>query len=580
MIIDLLLNNYIMSSFFSCCFKINNEKTNEFQNKKQNDKKEIIFFKQNNSITKINNDNQQNFNKTSSKNSKNTNADSNNINNNNNNNNNKINKENDDKNNKNYSFISQKKNSIKNQSTNKLKIVKSLSFMKMEHSSNINIISNRDSMNSSYSKTIKNHLKNIFNDSNNQQSNKLNLSCTKICDSNTNNIKEDENNNNFLYPQFKSQFFKNSNNIFKFSDIQNNFNKFQTSKNIDLKNLTIISHINGNSISNIESFNNNNQIDSYSSSIQNITKIFVNSNFLSPKKKKKNLKPLLFDSKYESDAKKNNMDSNIIYEEEINKSPKLILTEINKSNIFFGKTLKIDASGYQNGLRKKRDGFTFFGIKNKKNHDEEILNDFIINFNKKNNIKNLDRIFTIYYNKQTGHYYIENLNKDLKQNKYFMYVKIYNEFYINENYFETVFMLLGHLLVSVTVKGQKLLTIKVYKNKIIDENISQNNNNSENKKFFVEYNYTSKRFPITIGRENCTINAENKFLSRQHCVVYYDFIKEKWCICDGNGKGKKSSHGTWIMLNKKNKFEFNENDEFYDVKIGEQKFKILINNES
>ena len=75
-----------MSTFFSCCFKINNEKTNEFQNK-INDKKEISISNQNSIIAKSNNDNnQQNFNKTTSKNSKNTNADSNNNNNNNNNN--------------------------------------------------------------------------------------------------------------------------------------------------------------------------------------------------------------------------------------------------------------------------------------------------------------------------------------------------------------------------------------------------------------------------------------------------------------------------------------------------------------
>ena len=576
-----------MSTFFSCCFKINNEKTNEFQNK-INNKKEISISNQNSIIAKSNNDNnQQNFNKTTSKNSKNTNADSNN--NNKYNNNNNINNENNN-NIKNYSFISQKNTPIKKETPNKFKIPKSMSLIKIDHSSNINIISNHDSFNQSYSKTIKNHLKNIFNESNNNHQVKMNLSSTKICDSNNINFNLNSNNkeddDNYFYPQFKSQFFKATNNIFKFSDIQTNFNKFQTSKNLDIKNFANISQINGNSISNIESYDNNNQMESYSSSIQNITKIFINSNFLTPKKKEKIQKPLLFDSKTESEVKKN-MDSNIIiYDEEINKSPKLVLMEINKSNIFNGKIIKIDASGYQNGLRKKRDGFTFFGINNKKNNEnenkenEEILNDIIINLKKKNNIKNLDRLFTIYYYKQTGHYFIENLNKDLNQNKYFMYIKIYNEFYINENYFETVYMLLGHLLVSVTVKGQKLLTIRVYKNQTIDENISQNNNNNNNNKLFVEYNYTSKRFPITIGRENCTINAENKFLSRHHCVVYYDFTKEKWCISDGNGKGKKSSHGTWIMLNKKNKFELNENDEFYEVKIGEQKFKILMNNEN
>jgi hypothetical protein len=48
---------------------------------------------------------------------------------------------------------------------------------------------------------------------------------------------------------------------------------------------------------------------------------------------------------------------------------------------------------------------------------------------------------------------------------------------------------------------------------------------------------------------------------------------------------RESNHQKLIQLQeieeeKENKFELNENDEFYEVKIGEQKFKILMNNEN
>ena len=310
-----------------------------------------------------------------------------------------------------------------------------------------------------------------------------------------------------------------------------------------------------------------------SSSLKNITHILSESKSnKSSKQILRETKPLLFKSSFQKKQKKKqkkkneiNLDfDNVILDEEIELAPKLTLTDYKNSNLFNGKIIKIDASGCNEGIRQKRDGMTIFGLKEKEK--DEIINDIIVNLDEENNIL-ISKLFVIYYDRKTINYYIQNLNNDIRNNKLMMYIRIY-ETYINyEQNYNLKYILLGHTIISISFLEDNSLFIKVFDNK-----------KDEYDKKFNEYKFHTSNSPISIGREGCLININKKFISRVHANLIYNIYKNQWKIVDGNGKGKLSSHGTWIILSD-NKFELNSNSPNYEVKIGKKEFNIKIENE-
>ena len=328
-------------------------------------------------------------------------------------------------------------------------------------------------------------------------------------------INEESNKKNPFF--LDSKLFSINNSIYN-SSIISSFSKLEKPKNIELKGIIID--------------NNNNNINFFK------------------KKSKVNLN-----------------DESIIMDEEINLAPKLIITDKKKDNLFNGKVIKIDASGYYYSLRGKRDGKTYFGIYNNsfnKNNNNNDNNDIIINLKYNINIKQL---FLIFYDKKKTRYYIQYLNKEFNKNKLFMSIRIFNEFFINKNENKFFYLLLGKLIVHISIGENDMLNFKVFKN------FSSNNE----KRKISQYNFEIKDSPITIGREKCSITIDNNFLSRIHCTFIYG-KNNKWCLIDGNEKRKHSTHGTWIILNN-NIFELNPSNENYEVKIGQQSFNISIQTE-
>ena len=530
----------IFSNIFSCCNRNNNENINEFNNnndfrKESNNNSDKSKSKNNHSLSKNNNTNFETIKK-------------------------------------NYSFI--KSSSIEEKKSNNLN---------EENKKNNN---NKD-------------------DNNNNNNN------NKIIFENDKKDKNNNNNNNISCDQISISNEKNNSSLQKQDFNPDNF-KIVTSNNINTKNeMNISNDNNGGSISKI--LEDNSISSKNSSSIKNLTNIFSKSkqnlNLNTNSKNENSIKNYSKKNSRKNLTKKNsvkvidykatlNLDfDNIILDEEIELAPKLLISDLNKSKLFNGNVIEIDAAGSLKGFRQKRDGMTFFGIKNNNNNNEndnnnldKVHNDIIINFNKK--VIN-DKLFVIFYDRKKGIYYIQNLNRNIKLNKYFMYVKIFYEFYLNEDEeYQTNFFLLGQLLISITIENENnLLNIKLYnsnksKNSInyksynsskIEENI---NNEDSNFKNYKEYNYLPENEEeITLGREKCTINLVNKYISRVHCSIIYDKFKNKWYICDGNGKGKYSSHGTWLILNNNIKFPLYTYNENYHIKIGEQMFNIQIKNE-
>jgi len=378
---------------------------------------------------------------------------------------------------------------------------------------------------------------------------------------NTKNEKENKSEN--ISENQKIIFSNEQNNEINNSNIflsENENSLINTFKKDNKKEQTIISNI----------IFDNSFTSENSSSLKNITHILneTKSN-KSSKQILRETKPLLFNSSFQKEKKKKkneiNLDfDNVILDEEIELAPKLTLTDYNNSNLFNGKIIKIDASGCNEGLRQKRDGMTIFGLK--ENEKDKIINDIIVNLEENNNFE-LSKLFVIYYDRKKISYFIQNLNNDIRNNKLIMYIRVYDTYINDEQNYNLKYFLLGHTIISISILEDNSLNIKVFDNQK-DEYDNKCN----------EYKFHTSNSPISIGRERCLININQKFISRIHANLIYNSYKNQWKIVDGNGKGKFSSHGTWIILSD-NKFELNSNSSNYEVRIGKKVFNIKIENE-
>ena len=272
-------------------------------------------------------------------------------------------------------------------------------------------------------------------------------------------------------------------------------------------------------------------------------------------------------------------DNIVISDEEIRSNLTLILNGIGSDtiNIFNCNTYVINAGGEVNSLRHKRDGLTFFGLNNPSNtntshvvEDKQQQNinnntkvDVIINFTSKTTSR---LIFAIYFNRKDSHYYLYNLNTDIKANPYIMQVKINHGYLLKQNSINH--FVLGEILISITIGNMiSLIELKVHYDRNDKMKIKKYNFNNNNDSI------------ITIGRSNCIINVNNNTLSKIHCTVYYNKYMNGWCIVDGNGKGIKSSHGVWGIVKGGERFRLdNKIKSEYEVKIGSQGFTIYLDN--
>ena len=408
---------------------------------------------------------------------------------------------------------------------------------------------------------------NSNNDSNKKYSFIISASSNRTEKNPQKNINNDV---NIIYSKDKIEEIEKSNDNFS-SSSKNSISESTIKKN----NKNIISKCNF--FKNNNSFDNNNKsisqisldnsISSHSSSsIKNLTQIFTTEDNYSYgrkiSKKSKSTYEILNQKKKKN--KEINIDfDNIVLDEEIELAPKLILSEVNNSNLFNGKIIHIDASGCHEGLRQKRDGMTFFGLN--EIEKDEIVNHIIINLYK--DIK-LTKLFVIYYDRKRAHYYIQNLNSEIKENKFLMYVRIYSDYYLNCDDNFNKYLILGQNLISFNIDSNNNLNIKIF-----DDNKKEFHHNK-----YKEYKFDTSYNHISIGRDNCTITLDNSHLSRIHSTFFFNNYNNKWILCDGNGKGKFSTHGTWFILNG-NKFELSSSLSNYEVKIGDQLFNIKIEDE-
>jgi hypothetical protein len=189
----------------------------------------------------------------------------------------------------------------------------------------------------------------------------------------------------------------------------------------------------------------------------------------------------------------------------------------------------------ENSLRRKKDGFTYFGYEE---NDNEI--DFLIK-PKDDNFENkfIGRHFQIRFNPEDLNYYIMDCGFG-----YGTFMKLINEIQIKDNflinignsYIVCAFEYDDNVLNSQP--NEKLLNLKVFTG---DTKSSNAIFNSDEQKL------------ILIGRDSdCDVIIEDSLLSRIHCcIIYKDDVG--WVIKDGrvsedNKSERPSTNGTWLFL--------------------------------
>ena len=226
---------------------------------------------------------------------------------------------------------------------------------------------------------------------------------------------------------------------------------------------------------------------------------------------------------------------------------KLLLT----GDLFFNKEIIINENGMINSKRNKKDGYTVFGLKNSVDVSGKLNNDFIINFKRDvDEIGNVEtetgKVFEIKFNKERKEYTLYFINPYL-----YLYYKINNfvYFYPGRDYF----LFVGKIFLFINIEkkdGQQVINIQV------DNTCKELKNPEEiNKK----YTFNENKSPIKIGRVDCDINICEKCISKNHGVIEFSKINQRFYY-----KNLSNTNGTTLLVKK---------GDFLKIK-GEMNFKL------
>ena len=252
---------------------------------------------------------------------------------------------------------------------------------------------------------------------------------------------------------------------------------------------------------------------------------------------------------------KNFSEFSIIEKNRIIHSEKMleISPPINFPNLFLNyKNIIID----EYGLEGSSDNFIgkkiFFGINNSENKNNNFnhVNDVIINEEIiKTNLNKTIPLFYIFFEQRIKHYLLKSLSKGV----YFsLSIGSYSQILLDikhKNYFK-----IGNIVLSISInKKERNINIKLKKGKDIKNEIN--------------YDFNFDKFPISIGRINCTIDINNDLISKNHICINYDKVNDIFFLVD-NG----STNGTQLLLNQGKIIQLSGE---MDFNIEEKQFKII-----
>ena len=252
---------------------------------------------------------------------------------------------------------------------------------------------------------------------------------------------------------------------------------------------------------------------------------------------------------------KNFSEFSIIEKNRIIHSEKIleISPPINFPNLFLNyKNIIID----EYGLEGTSDNFIgkkiFFGINKSENKNNNFnhVNDVIINEEIiKTNLNKTIPLFYIFFEQRIKHYLLKSLSKGV----YFsLSINSYSQILLDikhKNYFK-----IGNIVLSISInKKERNINIKLKKGKDIKNEIN--------------YDFNFDKFPILIGRINCTIDIDNDLISKNHICINYDNNNDIFFLVD-NG----STNGTQLLLNEGKIIQLCGEMKF---NLGEKQFKII-----
>jgi hypothetical protein len=250
--------------------------------------------------------------------------------------------------------------------------------------------------------------------------------------------------------------------------------------------------------------------------------------------------------------KKNTINS-VDFEDNTKRTKGNKMSLILSGTLFFGSSITIKPTGYENGLRNKQDGHCYIGFGNVSDRNGLLLIDYIASMKgiDENHLKQNKRLFEIVFDKNQRTFIMNVLHKTLSVN-----CILTNE---DDYYFE--YLKHTHLLIGD-------ISLFVFPKKLKEKNILEITvvgHLGESTYSFLEYS-----MPVTIGRKNCTIVLKQDNVSKVHAFIFFSKEKEKFFI-----KDNYSTNKTHLILKEGDSIPLEHN---YDMKVGESEFKINLNN--
>lgn len=220
--------------------------------------------------------------------------------------------------------------------------------------------------------------------------------------------------------------------------------------------------------------------------------------------------------------------------------------------------VKIDENGLSENPNKNEilSGKVLFNIST--NDNSKINNNYLKLDNKENSndeniiylsnkivpkINKSASLFSIHYNKITNNYILTSFTDDI-----FFALEIWSNknLYIENS--KRYYIQMSDIIISIKSNdNDKIITIK-----ILNLKNEKNNNNDIKNKYIFEFN----KVPITIGRNNCSINIEKNSISKVHLIINYDANTNQFFLRDNF-----STNGSFVLL--KNEKEITLSDKMF-----------------
>ncbi len=230
-----------------------------------------------------------------------------------------------------------------------------------------------------------------------------------------------------------------------------------------------------------------------------------------------------------------------------------IIPPLTFPNLFLNKkNIIIDEFGVQGVGGPYKGKLTFFGVDINYHENKSIshTNDIIINNEiTKPYINKTMALFYIYYEQKISHYILRSLAKGI----YFsLHINPFTQIILDfdrKNYIK-----MGNIIFSILINNE-------------EEKININLKKGSEMEEETNYNLDYSKIPITIGRNNCTINIKSHLISKTHITINWDKINNVFFLID-NG----STNGSQLLLNEGKSLQLNGAMDFV---IGEINFSII-----